>query len=75
MGCIFVIFNFMSRVCQLSGKRPSVGYRVSHSKRHVKRRFLPNLIWKKIYDPLTKKMVRIRIAAKTYRTLKKKQLV
>ncbi len=33
----------MSRVCQICGKRPSTGMKVSHSHRHSKRRWLPNL--------------------------------
>ncbi|CAM4449555.1 MAG: 50S ribosomal protein L28 [Legionellaceae bacterium] len=33
----------MSRVCQVTGKRPMVGNNVSHSNRKTKRRFLPNL--------------------------------
>ncbi len=33
----------MARVCQVCGKRPSVGYQVSNSYRHTKRRWLPNL--------------------------------
>ena len=33
----------MSRVCQLTGKRTSVGNNVSHSVRRTKRRFYPNL--------------------------------
>ncbi len=33
----------MSRVCEICGKRPGVGNRVSHSAHKTKRRFLPNL--------------------------------
>ena len=33
----------MARVCQICGKRPSVGYKVSPSYRHTKRRWRPNL--------------------------------
>jgi len=41
----------MSRVCQLTGKRPIAGNNVSHSNRKTKRRFLPNLHKKKFYIP------------------------
>ena len=33
----------MSRRCELTGKGPQVGHKVSHSNRKAKRRFLPNL--------------------------------
>jgi len=33
----------MARVCQMCGKKPSVGYKISNSYRHTKRRWLPNL--------------------------------
>jgi large subunit ribosomal protein L28 len=33
----------MSRVCDVCGKKPAVGYKVSHSARHTKRRWEPNL--------------------------------
>lgn len=33
----------MSRVCAITGKRPVAGNQVSHSNRHSKRRFMPNL--------------------------------
>ena len=33
----------MAKVCQICGKKPSVGYKISPSYRHTKRRWLPNL--------------------------------
>jgi large subunit ribosomal protein L28 len=33
----------MSKVCSICGKKPSTGYKVSHSQRHTKRRWMPNL--------------------------------
>jgi large subunit ribosomal protein L28 len=58
----------MSRVCQLTGARPRAGNNVSHSKRHTKRRFLPNLITKKMFDEGTGTHVRIRMTARALRT-------
>ncbi|MBK1963612.1 50S ribosomal protein L28 [Campylobacter novaezeelandiae] len=60
----------MSRICQVTGKRPMVGNNVSHANNKTKRRFLPNLRTVRITleDGTTKK---IRIAASTLRTLKK----
>ncbi|MEI7511067.1 MAG: 50S ribosomal protein L28 [Candidatus Peregrinibacteria bacterium] len=59
----------MAKVCDLSGKKPSVGNNVSHSVRRTKRRFLPNLQWKRIWDTATKQWVSLRIATSTLRTL------
>ncbi len=39
----------MSRICQITGKKPMTGCRVSHSRRHTKRRFDINLFTKKFY--------------------------
>jgi large subunit ribosomal protein L28 len=33
----------MSRVCEICGKGPATGHRVSHAENKTKRRFLPNL--------------------------------
>jgi len=61
----------MSQVCQLSGKRPQVGNNVSHSNRHTRRRFNPNLTTKKFIDPKTGKSVKIKISIRAQRTLLK----
>ncbi|MDP2642360.1 MAG: 50S ribosomal protein L28 [Candidatus Peregrinibacteria bacterium] len=61
----------MSRVCQLTGKRPSVGNNRSHALNATKRRFIPNLITKKLFDVNTGRVRKMRIAASTLRTLTK----
>jgi len=61
----------MSKVCQLSGKRPIVGNKVSHSNVKTKRRFLPNLQKKKFYIPETDQWVTIKISAHALRTVNK----
>ena len=58
----------MAKVCQVSGKRPSAGNNVSHSVRRTKRRFLPNLQKKRVWDPLNKIWVKIRISTRALRT-------
>ncbi|MCC7477427.1 50S ribosomal protein L28 [bacterium] len=58
----------MSKVCPITGKRPVTGHHVSHSQRHVKRRWMPNLINVTLTDERGRK-VRVRIAAKALRTL------
>lgn len=65
----------MSRVCQLTGKRTSVGNNVSHSLRHTKRLFYPNLFWRNIKDPQTGMIIRLRLSAKAIKTLKKKGIL
>jgi large subunit ribosomal protein L28 len=61
----------MSRVCQLTGKRPVAGNNVSHSNRRTKRRFLPNLITKKFYVPETDQWISLKISASALRTINK----
>lgn len=65
----------MSRVCQLTGKKTSVGNNVSHSVRRTKRRFYPNLFWKNIKDPQTGLTIRVRLSAKAIKTLKKQNVL
>ena len=60
----------MSKICQLTGKGPMTGNHVSHSQRHVKRRWLPNLIKVTLTDERGRK-IRVRICAKALRTLNK----
>mgnify|MGYP000385811777 CR=1 FL=1 len=61
----------MSRICQLTGKRPIAGNNVSHSKRKTKRRFLPNLITKKFYIPEVDKTVELKICNSALRNINK----
>lgn len=62
----------MSRVCQVTGTRPMTGYNVSHSKRHTKRRFLPNLHWHRFWVPSEKRFVRLLVSSKGLRTIDKR---
>ncbi|WP_235296230.1 50S ribosomal protein L28 [Portibacter marinus] len=61
----------MSRVCQLTGKRPISGNNVSHSNAKTKRRFLPNLHKKRFYIPETKEWVTLKVSSKALRTINK----
>lgn len=61
----------MSRVCQLTGKRPITGNNVSHSNRKTKRRFLPNLQKKRFFIPETGKWVTIKLSSKALRIINK----
>lgn len=61
----------MSKVCQLTGKRPGIGHNISHSNRKTLRRFNPNIITKKLVDPLTGKSYHLKISIRAQRTLLK----
>ncbi len=62
----------MSRTCQISGKKPSVGNKRSKALNATKRTFLPNLVKKRVIDPKTGRMKKMKVAASTLRTLTKK---
>ena len=62
----------MSKVCQITGARSSVGNNRSHAMNATKRRFEPNLMKKRVYDPKTGSMKTVKISASALRTLIKK---
>ena len=61
----------MSKVCQLTGKRPISGNRVSHSNHKTRRRFLPNLQTKRFYIPEKEEWVTLKVSAYAMRTIDK----
>lgn len=61
----------MSKVCQLTGKRPISGNKVSHSNRKTRRRFLPNLHKKRFFIPETGEWVTLRVSSNAIRTINK----
>ena len=61
----------MSRVCEITGKRPVSGHNVSHSMRHTKRRFLPNLQSKTFRSDILGRNVTLRLSANALRTIDK----
>lgn len=61
----------MSRICQLTGKRPITGNSVSHSNRKTKRRFLPNLHTKRFFIPETKEWITLKVSSHALRTINK----
>lgn len=63
--------NIMSKVCELTGKRPIVGNKVSHSNIKTKRRFLPNLQKKRIFVPELNDWVEVKLCTKALRTVSK----
>jgi large subunit ribosomal protein L28 len=61
----------MSRVCELSGKKPQTGHRVSHSNIKSKHRFLPNLQKKRFWSEARKKFLSLRVSTSAIRTIDK----
>ena len=61
----------MSRVCQVTGKRPLSGNNVSHAHNKTRRRFLPNLQYKRFWVESEKRYVRLRISQKGLRIIDK----
>lgn len=61
----------MSRVCQVTGKRPAVGNNVSHANNKTKRRFLPNLHEHRFWVESEKRWVRLRVSNAGLRTIDK----
>ena len=62
----------MSRVCEVTGKGPAVGNRVSHANNRKRRRFLPNLHSQRFWVEGEKRWVSLRISANGLRTIEKK---
>ncbi len=62
----------MSKVCQVTGKRPVTGNNVSHAKNHTKRRFLPNLHSHRFWVEAEKRFVTLRVSAKGMRIIDKR---
>jgi large subunit ribosomal protein L28 len=62
----------MSKVCQVTGKRPITGNNVSHAKNHTKRRFLPNLQSHRFWVEAEKRFVSLRLTPKGMRIIDKR---
>ena len=60
----------MSRVCQVTGKRPAVGNH-RHAKNAAKRRFLPNLKYHRFWVESESRFVRLRVTTKGMRIIDK----
>lgn len=62
----------MSRICQITGKKVTVGNSVSHSNIKTKRRFYPNLQTKRFFIPEENRFITLRVSANGLRTINKK---
>jgi large subunit ribosomal protein L28 len=61
----------MSRVCQVTGKKPMVGNNVSHANNKTKRRFLPNLHTKRFWLESEKRFIRLTVSSNGLRIIDK----
>lgn len=61
----------MAKVCQVTGKRPQSGNNVSHANNRTRRRFLPNLQYKRFWLETEKRYVRLRVSHKGMRIIDK----
>ena len=62
----------MARVCQVTGKGPMVGNHVSHANNKTKRRFLPNLQYRRFWLETENRWVRLRVSNAALRLIDKR---
>ncbi len=61
----------MARVCQVTGKKPMTGNNVSHANNKTKRRFMPNLQYRRFWVESEQRWVRMRLTNAALRTIDK----
>tara|TARA_Y100000813_G_scaffold143967_1_gene104873 strand:+ start:114 stop:398 length:285 start_codon:yes stop_codon:yes gene_type:complete len=61
----------MSKICEISGKKPMSGNNVSHANNRTKRRFIPNLQNVKLYSGTLQKYINLNITIRTMKTVEK----
>ncbi len=62
----------MSKVCQVTGKRPMTGNNVSHANNRTRRRFVPNLHTHRFWVESENRYVKLRLSTKGMRIIDKK---
>jgi large subunit ribosomal protein L28 len=62
----------VSKVCQLTGKKPLSGNNVSHANNKTRRVQEPNLQKRKLWNERKKRWETVRVSAKALRTIDKK---
>jgi len=62
----------MSRICDVTGKRPIVGNTVSHANNRKRRRFLPNLHTQRFWVESEQRFVTLRVSTRGLRTIEKR---
>ncbi len=61
----------MSKICQVTGKRPTTGNNVSHANNKTKRRFLPNIQRHKYWVEKENRFVTLRLSTKGMKIIDK----
>jgi large subunit ribosomal protein L28 len=61
----------MSKVCQVTGKRPMTGNNVSHAHNKTRRRYMPNLHEHRFWVPGESRWVKLRVSSAGMRTIDK----
>jgi large subunit ribosomal protein L28 len=64
----------MARVCQVTGRKPVVGHKVSFSNKKAKRRFLPNLQTKRFFIAEEDRWITLKLTTDAIRTINKNGL-
>lgn len=67
----FVEDRIMAKVCAITGKKPMSGNNVSHANNKTKRKWNPNLHWKRFWVPSENRFVRLRVSAAAMRNIDK----
>jgi large subunit ribosomal protein L28 len=62
----------MARVCQVTGKKPMTGNNVSHANNRTKRRFLPNLQYRRFWVENENRWIRLRVSQAGLRVIDRK---
>jgi large subunit ribosomal protein L28 len=62
----------MARVCEITGKRPQSGNKVSHANNKTKRKFYPNLQTKRFFIPEENKWITLKVSTKAIKTINNK---
>ena len=63
--------KIMSKVCQVTGRRPTTGNNVSHANNKTKRRFLPNIQTHRYWVEEENKFVSLKLSARGMRVIDK----
>ncbi len=62
----------MSRVCQVTGKRPMAGNNVSHANNRTRRRFLPNIHSHRLWVESEQRYIKLTVSRKGLRIIDKR---
>ena len=68
----YTVINFMSKKCELTGKIPLKGHKVSHANNKTKRKFLPNLKKVKFKSEILNKSLKLKVSNAGVRSVDKK---